>query len=73
MKSPLISRRTVLHGLGTALALPLLDAMLPAASRAADKPGSSRPPAREGFPQINTDSAVIYSVMCANLRNLRTI
>ena len=29
MKAPLISRRTVLRGFGTAVALPLLDAMLP--------------------------------------------
>ena len=32
MKTPAISRRTVLRGLGTAMALPLLDAMTPAAS-----------------------------------------
>ena len=44
-----ISRRTVLRGIGTAVALPLLDAMVPALTAAANTPakpirrlGSSR-------------------------------
>jgi hypothetical protein len=40
-----ISRRTVLRGLGTAVALPLLEAMLPSAPGAAP-PGRGRPPRR---------------------------
>jgi hypothetical protein len=46
MKTPLISRRTVLRGLGTAVALPLLDAMLPAGF---GKPGAAGPPRRMAF------------------------
>ena len=42
MKTPLISRRTVLRGLGTAVALPLLDAMLPAGLGAAGARRSRR-------------------------------
>ena len=33
-----ISRRTVLRGIGTAVALPVLDAMVPALTAAADTP-----------------------------------
>ena len=47
MKTPLISRRTVLRGLGTAVALPLLDAMLPGGLGAA--PAAARPPRRMAF------------------------
>lgn len=41
-----ISRRTVLRGLGTAVALPLLDAMLPAGY---GKPAAAKPPRRMAF------------------------
>ena len=40
-----ISRRTVLKGFGTALALPLLDAMQPLAT-AAKASGAAKPPVR---------------------------
>jgi hypothetical protein len=46
MKAPLISRRTVLRGLGTAVALPLLDAMLPKGLGAEAR---VRPPRRMAF------------------------
>ncbi|REK17930.1 MAG: DUF1552 domain-containing protein [Planctomycetota bacterium] len=46
-KSWQISRRTVLRGLGTAVALPMLDAMLPAAAWAAG--GKKRGPVRMAF------------------------
>ena len=46
MKAPLISRRTVLRGVGTAVALPLLDAMLPAGF---GKPAAAGPPRRMAF------------------------
>ena len=47
MKTPLISRRTVLRGLGTAVALPLLDAMLPGGL---GRPrGAAKPPRRMAF------------------------
>ena len=36
-----ISRRTVLRGMGTAVALPLLDAMVPALTAAADTPANA--------------------------------
>ena len=45
MSAPKLSRRTVLHGLSTAVALPLLDGMIPAA-RAAAPP---TPPTRMAF------------------------
>ena len=38
-----ISRRTVLRGLGTTLALPLLDAMVPALTAMADTPAKAVP------------------------------
>lgn len=43
----LISRRTVLRGLGTAMALPLLEGMLPSVVRAAS--GTNKPPVRLAF------------------------
>jgi len=42
-----LSRRTVLRGLGAAIALPLLDAMIPAATALANTAAS--PPVRMGF------------------------
>jgi hypothetical protein len=41
-----ISRRTMLRGVGTAVALPFLDAMMP---RALAAPGATRPPRRMAF------------------------
>ena len=41
-----MSRRTVLRGMGTAMALPLLDAMMPRSARAA---AASKPPVRMAF------------------------
>jgi hypothetical protein len=49
MKTPLISRRTVLRGLGTAVALPLLDAMLPTTVLASAPAGAAKPPRRMAF------------------------
>jgi hypothetical protein len=51
MKSSRISRRTVLRGLGTAVALPFLDAMLPAQDVARTTPatGSASVPRRMAF------------------------
>jgi hypothetical protein len=46
MNTPLLSRRTVLRGLGTAVALPLLDAMIPDGLGAATPP---KPPRRMAF------------------------
>lgn len=46
MTTPLISRRTMLRGLGTAVALPLLDAMIPSGSSAEKGP---KPPRRAAF------------------------
>src|SRR6185295_6178463 len=43
----MISRRTVLRGLGTAMALPMLDSLLPAISRAAGP--AAKPPTRMAF------------------------
>ena len=45
-KSQGISRRIVLRGMGTAMALPLLDAMMPRSARAAE---ASKPPVRMAF------------------------
>jgi hypothetical protein len=42
VKNAVLSRRTVLHGLGTAVALPLLDAMLPSAAGAGAKAAAPR-------------------------------
>src|ERR1700722_9143650 len=42
-----LARRTFLRGVGTALALPCLDAMLPKAARAAEVAG--KPPVRMAF------------------------
>jgi hypothetical protein len=47
MRNLLISRRTVLRGLGTAIALPLLEAMLPEVALAA--PARKGPPRRMAF------------------------
>jgi hypothetical protein len=43
MSTAVMSRRAVLRGLGTAVALPLLDAMIPAAVRAAGGTGAAAP------------------------------
>src|SRR5689334_21948147 len=47
-ESRLISRRTMLRGLGVTMCLPLLEAMLPASSRAegAKRPLKGKPPVR---------------------------
>ena len=45
-----ISRRTVLKGLGTAVALPYLDAMLPASAGAAQTPAAA--PVRMAFAYV---------------------
>ena len=47
--SRILSRRTVIRGLGTALALPVLEAMLPAAALAAPRKPSGRMPVRTAF------------------------
>ena len=44
-----LSRRTVLRGLGTTVALPVLEAMLPAAALAAPKKPSGKLPLRMAF------------------------
>jgi len=49
MTSPLLSRRTVLRGLGAAVALPWLEAMGPVASWAAAAPGVKKAPNRMAF------------------------
>ena len=46
MKTTVMSRRTMLRGLGTAMALPLLDAMLPGVAAQA---GKAAPPRRMAF------------------------
>lgn len=46
MKTPRISRRTVLRGLGASVALPYLDAMLPNTTRGGE---TARPPRRMAF------------------------
>ena len=43
MKTPLLSRRTLLRGLGTAVALPWLEAMGRLSAYAADTPGRKAP------------------------------
>ena len=48
-KSHLLSRRTVLRGIGTAVALPWLEAMGPRTSWAADSPASAKAPNRMAF------------------------
>ena len=45
-----ISRRTMLRGMGAAVALPLLDAMVPALTAAGEHAGESRPPPRRRLP-----------------------
>ena len=45
-----ISRRTVLRGIGTAVALPLLDAMVPALTAQAEDAGEGRAPPRRRLP-----------------------
>ncbi len=47
-KSTHISRRTILRGLGAAISLPLLEAMMPARARGAE-PISGKPPVRMAF------------------------
>ena len=44
-----ISRRTVLRGVGTAIALPLLDAMSPSLLRGSEPSEQLRPPRRMAF------------------------
>src|SRR4051812_4046779 len=44
-----ISRRTVLRGIGTAVALPLLDAMIPSTVLASGLAGPAKPPRRMAF------------------------
>src|SRR5579864_3496212 len=44
-----LDRRTVLRGMGAALALPLLDAMVPALSAASAASTAATPPMRLGF------------------------
>ena len=51
-----ISRRTVLRGLGTAVALPWLEAMAPAAALAARRGRRPRPP-RRGWPSSTSPTA----------------
>jgi hypothetical protein len=53
-----ISRRTVLRGLGTAVALPLLDAMTPTAARAAGNPAAA--PRRMAFLYIPQGAYMPY-------------
>lgn len=61
MTSPLISRRTMLRGLGTAVALPLLDAMLPSVARAAaDVSRSARAPRRMAFLYVPNGAYMPY-------------
>jgi hypothetical protein len=61
MKQALISRRTVLRGLGTAMALPLLDAMFPEVVRAtAGAPGAARPPQRMAFLYVPNGAYMPY-------------
>jgi hypothetical protein len=45
----LLDRRTCLRGLGTALALPLLDSMGWAETKGESKGGAGKPPVRLGF------------------------
>jgi hypothetical protein len=56
----LLSRRAVLRGLGTAVALPLLDAMIPAASRAAAGSGAAAPPRRMAFLYVPNGAYMPY-------------
>ena len=49
MTFPVLSRRTVLQGLGVSLALPLLEAMMPSSLQAASGNGTARPPRRMAF------------------------
>lgn len=49
MSGKRISRRTVLRGVGTAMALPLLEAMSPRVLRGAEASGQVRPPRRMAF------------------------
>ncbi len=57
MTTPRISRRTALRGLGTVVALPLLDAMLPAVTRAAP---AAAPPRRMAFLYIPQGAYMPY-------------
>ena len=52
-----IPRRTFLRGAGTMLALPLLDAMVPALSAIAKTP--AKPVSRLGFHRTNTQTKVL--------------
>ncbi len=49
MSSTMISRRTVLRGMGTALALPWLESLCPVARAAGVTGGAVKPPVRMGF------------------------
>src|SRR5450432_2611958 len=48
-KPPVLHRRTFLRGLGAAMALPLLEAMIPARSLAAAVGGAAKAPTRMAF------------------------
>ena len=50
-----ISRRTVLRGMGGAVALPLLDAMIPALTAAREHAGQAAPPPRRRLPSERGD------------------
>ena len=56
MKTAAISRRTALRGVGTAVALPLLDAMLPAARAQ----GAAKPPRRMAFLYVPNGAYMPY-------------
>jgi hypothetical protein len=60
MKTAAISRRTVLRGLGTAVALPLLDAMLPAVGRAASGVRGTEAPRRMAFLYVPNGAYMPY-------------
>jgi hypothetical protein len=49
MNTPVLHRRTFLRGLGAAIALPMLDAMLPSRAMAAVAGAAGKPPIRMGF------------------------
>ena len=61
MTTTAISRRTVLRGLGTAVALPLLDAMLPGIARATTgRAGATPPPRRMAFLYVPNGAYMPY-------------
>ena len=59
MNRAVMSRRAVLRGLGTAVALPLLDAMIPATARAATGAGAA-PPRRMAFLYVPNGAYMPY-------------